>query len=196
MDKKLRLYCVYNSTASPFFRLAPLKVEILSVDPYIVIFHDIVSLKERKRIRKGSKHYLIPASTFNSTSSTYQIESTRTSTSVWLPSSTNDLTQKLTNVMEDATGLDLRHSEMFQGINNGVGGLFGGQFDTLPKNELSDVPQGGGIVFTALNLTVFPQPGSVLFWYNLDNMGNEDPKSHHIGCPVIVGSKWGKFTLI
>ncbi|XP_044314430.1 prolyl 4-hydroxylase subunit alpha-1-like [Drosophila rhopaloa] len=108
--------------------------------------------------------------------------------------------------MEDATGLDLRHSEIFQGINNGVGGLFGGQFDTLPKNEdrfngtkdriatllyyLSDVPQGGGIVFTALNLTVFPQPGSVLFWYNLDNMGNEDPKSHHIGCPVIVGSKW------
>ncbi|XP_017131068.1 prolyl 4-hydroxylase subunit alpha-1-like isoform X1 [Drosophila elegans] len=206
VDRKLRLYCVYNTTASPFYRLAPLKVEILSKDPHIVIFHDIVSVEERKRIRKGSKSYLIASSTFNMTTGTYHIETTRTSKSVWIQSNSNNLSQKLTDVMEEATGLDMNYSEMFQVINYGVGGVFEVHFDTLLRDEdrfngtedriatllyyLSDVPQGGATVFPSLNLTVFPQPGSVLFWYNLDNKGNEDLMTHHLGCPLIVGSKW------
>ena len=32
-----------------------------------------------------------------------------------------------------------------------------------------------------------------MFWYNLDKNGRPDSKTRHAACPVIVGSKWGKY---
>ncbi|KAH8271404.1 hypothetical protein KR018_008833, partial [Drosophila ironensis] len=58
------------------------------------------------------------------------------------------------------------------------------------SRQLSEVPQGGATMFRKLNLSIFPKPGSVLFWYNLNNAGDTDPMTEHSGCPVIVGSKW------
>lgn len=37
-----RLYCRYESKNSPFLRIAPLKLEILSFKPYIAIYHEVI----------------------------------------------------------------------------------------------------------------------------------------------------------
>ncbi|KAH8308008.1 hypothetical protein KR059_004267, partial [Drosophila kikkawai] len=206
LPRKLRLYCLYNTTASPFLRLAPIKMEILSLDPYIVLFHDVVSPRKMQRIREETKPYLIPSTTYNPHLNAYRVINSRTSKSVWLEWDMNNDTKELTIMLEDATSLNINSSEMFQVMNYGVGGLFNIHADSLLTDEerfigpadriatalfyLSDVPQGGGTVFPYLNLTVFPQAGSVLFWYNLDTRGNEDLSTIHGGCPVIVGSKW------
>ncbi|KAH8267822.1 hypothetical protein KR026_007840 [Drosophila bipectinata] len=210
VPKNFSLYCVYNTKTSPFLRLAPIKTELLSKDPYIVIFHDVVSQKELTRIRTMSKKHLIASTVINYTTNAYSVDSYRTSKSVWAPSN-HSLTERITNLVGDATGLEMATSEMYQVINYGIGGLFEPHVDPVFTDavsyrshantlfliftllQLSDVKQGGATIFTKLNLTVYPQSGSALFWYNLDNWGNEDKRTEHAGCPVIVGSKWSKF---
>ena len=40
---------------------------------------------------------------------------------------------------------------------------------------------------------VFVQ-GDAAFWWNLKKSGDGDLRTRHAGCPVLVGSKWGKCT--
>lgn len=56
---------------------------------------------------------------------------------------------------------------------------------------MSDVEQGGGTVFTAINISLWPKKGSAAFWYNLKPNGEGDFKTRHAACPVLTGSKWG-----
>lgn len=59
---------------------------------------------------------------------------------------------------------------------------------------MSDVEQGGGTVFTAINIALWPKKGSAAFWYNLKPNGEGDFKTRHAACPVLTGSKWGMWT--
>lgn len=61
---------------------------------------------------------------------------------------------------------------------------------------MSDVEQGGGTVFTAINISLWPKKGSAAFWYNLKPNGEGDFKTRHAACPVLTGSKWGMPTQI
>lgn len=57
--KKLR--CRYNFTTSPFLRLAPLKMEEISRDPYIVMYHSVISdreIEDMKRLTVDMKNGL------------------------------------------------------------------------------------------------------------------------------------------
>ncbi|KAH8384215.1 hypothetical protein KR200_002711, partial [Drosophila serrata] len=202
----LHLYCFWNTETHPFLRLAPIKTELLSLDPHVILLHDVVSEAERNHLRSISKNNLLPSSTVDMDTGFKEINKYRTSKSVSYNASTTNVTQRLTVLLEDATGLDMRHSDPFEVNNYGVGGFFETHLDSLLDNKdryngtrdrmattlfyLSEVQQGGGTTFPYLNLTVFPQPGSVLFWYNQDTRGNEDTYTSHAGCPVIVGSKW------
>ncbi|KAH8362892.1 hypothetical protein KR084_002423 [Drosophila pseudotakahashii] len=209
LPRKLRrLYCVYNHVTAPFLRISPIKTEILSMDPFVVILHEMVSLRESALIRSISENLIVPSQTVNAAvTNDFIVAKFRTSKSAWFDSDANEATLKLTERLKDATGLDMNHSEPFQIINYGIGGFFQTHYDALLSDEerfldgyidrmatslfyLKDVPQGGGTYFPGLNITVFPKFGAVLFWYNLDTKGNQQIRTMHTGCPVIVGSKW------
>ncbi|XP_016950811.1 prolyl 4-hydroxylase subunit alpha-1 [Drosophila biarmipes] len=203
-----RLYCVYNHATAPFLVLSPIKTEILSLDPFMAILHDMVSPKESALIRSSSKSLMVPSLTANPDDpDNYLVGKFRTSKAVWLDSDGNEVTSRLSQRLEEATGLDMNRSEPFQVMNYGIGGFFETHYDLFLSDEdrfqvgyvdrlattlfyLSDVPQGGGTYFPGLNITVFPKFGAALFWYNLDTKGNQQLRAMHTGCPVIVGSKW------
>ncbi|KAH8363047.1 hypothetical protein KR084_004823 [Drosophila pseudotakahashii] len=209
VPQKLRnLYCVYNHVTAPYLRLFPIKTELISIDPFVVILHDMISPKESALIRSLSKKHLLPSATvaMGSPKEQSKVADSRTSKSVWYEYDHNEATRNMNERLGDATGLDMRFTEFFQVINYGLGGVFMTHMDTLLSDQtrlngsydriatalfyLSDVPQGGGTNFPELNITVFPKAGSTLFWYNLDAKGNDLLSTRHTGCPVIVGSKW------
>jgi len=70
---------------------------------------------------------------------------------------------------------------------------------------LSTTEAGGRTVFPQIALSVTPQAGDALFWYNLvmkqrltfstsifpqDAAGDYDSRNFHLGCPVLHGNKW------
>ena len=57
---------------------------------------------------------------------------------------------------------------------------------------LAETKAGGGTAFTEepYKDVFFPQKGSVAVWYTLSTCHRKDISSNHMGCPVLLGSKW------
>jgi len=55
---------------------------------------------------------------------------------------------------------------------------------------LNDVQSGGHTVFPQLSLSVKPEKGSAVFWFNLLRSGEGDMRTIHAACPVLSSSKW------
>jgi prolyl 4-hydroxylase len=43
-----------------------------------------------------------------------------------------------------------------------------------------------------LGVGAWPRKGSAVFWHNMHATGAPDFRTVHAGCPVLMGSKWGK----
>ena len=63
------------------------------------------------------------------------------------------------------------------------------------KIQLSDVTLGGETVFPRLKIKVKPVKGSIVMWTNMRVDGDEEPFTHHTGCPVVVGTKISKLNI-
>ena len=58
--------------------------------------------------------------------------------------------------------------------------------------QINKVPAGGRTVFPRIGVSVRPEPGAAVFWYNLHDTGDPDRRTLHGACPVLYGTKWGK----
>uniref|UniRef100_A0A1A9WAC1 procollagen-proline 4-dioxygenase n=1 Tax=Glossina brevipalpis TaxID=37001 RepID=A0A1A9WAC1_9MUSC len=208
--KPSKLHCLYNTITSPFLRLAPLKMELLNLDPYMVLYHDVLTDSEIIELKELAVEVgMVPSRTYNSTGGVpqYGDSNHRTSKVAWLKDDVNDITARLTERLADMTGLNVINSEPFQCANYGLGGEFKLHSDVIQHPNvlkklgnrivtalfyMNDVEQGGATVFPALGKSIFPNKGKALVWYNLDNEMKHDERAEHAGCPVLVGSKWGR----
>ena len=69
---------------------------------------------------------------------------------------------------------------------------FGGFRVTTFMIYLSDVESGGHTVFPQAGISVKPEEGKALFWFNCGPRGQNpsDSRIYHLGCPVLHGNKW------
>ncbi|XP_033163020.1 prolyl 4-hydroxylase subunit alpha-2-like isoform X2 [Drosophila mauritiana] len=194
VQKPSRLQCRYNSSTTPFTRIAPLKMEELSLDPYMVVFHDVVYDTEIDGMLNSSNFGL-------SLTDSGQKSEVRTSKDSYIVDA-KSLNERVT----DMTGFSMEMSDPFSLINYGLGGHYMLHYDfheytntTRPKQGdriatvlfyLGEVDSGGATIFPKINIAVTPKKGSAVFWYNLHNSGAMNLKSLHSACPVISGSKY------
>ncbi|XP_016987075.2 LOW QUALITY PROTEIN: prolyl 4-hydroxylase subunit alpha-1 [Drosophila rhopaloa] len=196
VKKPSRLLCRYNSSTTAFTKIAPLKMEELSTDPYMVVYHDVIYDSEIDLIFNSSQLSL-------SLISAGQKSEVRSSKDSYIDHTASELLDKR---VTDMTGLNMDGSEAFTLINYGIGGHYVLHHDyrnlqnTTRLDEgdriatvlfyLGDVDSGGATIFPMINITVTPKKGSAVFWYNLHNSGAMNEKTLHSACPVISGSKY------
>ncbi|XP_055907288.1 prolyl 4-hydroxylase subunit alpha-1-like [Eupeodes corollae] len=207
-ERVANLHCVYNTTTDPFLKLAPLKMEQISLDPYVVLYHDVLSDLEIEVLQTMATPNLQRATVYSETEMRSVSVPTRTSKFAWFPDNTNYITSRISRRLEDMTGFGMETSEHLQAMNYGIGGHYDTHHDFFNVSRtssvvqyagdriatamfyLSDVKQGGATVFPNVQLGVFPKKGACIFWHNLNTRGEGDPNTLHAACPVIVGSKW------
>ncbi|XP_064545418.1 uncharacterized protein LOC135433331 [Drosophila montana] len=200
------LSCRYNSTTTPFLRLAPLKLEEISHDPYIVMYHQVLSdseIVEMKRLTGRMENGLSGADTPNNTEPLDIV-----ARASWLVETT-PFRERINQRITDMTGFDVQDFLPLMVANYGIGNYFQPHYDYMYGGRVSgesvaelgeriaslifyasDVAQGGATTFPDIQVAVQPLKGNSLFWYNMFDDGTPDPRSLHSVCPTIVGSRW------
>ncbi|KMZ06902.1 prolyl 4-hydroxylase subunit alpha-1 [Drosophila simulans] len=181
----LKLHCRYNSTTSPFLILAPLKMEEISLEPYIVMYHDILPDKDIQQLITLAEPLLKPTEMFD--------ENKNEAKSSDRPALGGLLLDRLNERMGDITGLQIPQGNPINIIKYAFGAHsetegYGDRMDTV-MFYLNDAPYGGATVFPHLNVKVPAERGKVLLWYNL-NGDTQDVTTVHAACPVFHGSEY------
>lgn len=182
--------------------LRPVRAEIMSFHPTIVIFHNIVSDKNIQHILSKAETKLGKAPTVQNEKK-IDFHAHRVAHNFWLKDPMDTVIKYLDQFTEAITALTLdHHSESLQVANYGVGGHYKPHIDAVEFNfaiqrratlmyYLSDVQYGGATAFIYPKIAVRPSRGSAMFWHNLMwDTGLMDSTTLHAACPVLLGSKW------
>ncbi|KAH8409887.1 hypothetical protein KR009_000306 [Drosophila setifemur] len=199
-----KLVCRYNTTTTPFMRIAPLKEEEISRNPLIWLYHDVISDNEIVEITNLTRDDMIEGFTDNYT--TPEQENRIFQVKIF-EGVGGKLDKALVNRMADISGLNVGNHTELAIINYGLGSYFQEHSDYRDLQMhpelmeegnrlftflfyMTDVPVGGATIFPAINITIQPKKGAALFWYNLHNNCEPNPLARHAVCPMIMGNRW------
>ncbi|XP_043655494.1 prolyl 4-hydroxylase subunit alpha-2 [Drosophila teissieri] len=210
-SKPSKLHCRYNTTTTPFLRLAPLRMEELSLHPYVVLYHNVLSDPEIEKLQLMSEPFLERAKVFRVEKGSDEIGASRAADGAWLPHQETEpedleVLNRIGRRVGDMTGLSTRSGRQMQLLKYGFGGHFAPHYDYFDSKTiyletvgdriatvlfyLNNVDHGGATAFPRINLAVPTQRGSALFWHNLDGQSYDyDTRTFHGACPLIYGTK-------
>ncbi|NP_001007975.1 prolyl 4-hydroxylase subunit alpha-2 precursor [Xenopus tropicalis] len=210
--RQRRLFCRYhNGNRSPYLILSPVKVEDEWDSPRIVRYLNALSDEEIAKIKELAKPKLARATVRDPKTGVLSVANYRVSKSAWLEENDDPVIARVNLRMQAITGLTVDTAELLQVANYGMGGQYEPHFDFSRRpfdsnlktdgnrlatflNYMSDVEAGGATVFPDFGAAIWPKKGTAVFWYNLFRSGEGDYRTRHAACPVLVGSKWGKWT--
>ncbi|XP_056600680.1 prolyl 4-hydroxylase subunit alpha-2-like [Triplophysa dalaica] len=188
------LSCRYSTGGgNPRLILAPLKEEIEWDEPQIIRYHDIISDTEIEALKNIARPQLSRPE-----ANIPDYLNVRVFQSVFLTED-NIVVDRVNQRISDATGLSTETAEPLHVQNYGIGGRDEPSHDTLDAEKdriatfltyMSDVDKGGATVFPKIGVALKPKKGSAVFWYKFHKNGTIDPKTQHVGCPVLLGNKW------
>ncbi|XP_077564432.1 prolyl 4-hydroxylase subunit alpha-2-like [Haemaphysalis longicornis] len=179
-----RLVCkVTTNGGHPLLLLRPLKMEILSLEPRVVLMPDFLTRSECEDVRKAGAPRLKRGMIFVKATRGTQPSIKRVGKTSWVDDSECPALERATRRLAAATGLSLEYAEAYQLSNYGVGGQYTAHTDFYMPGDpfhrpgdgnrlataliyLSDVEAGGATAFVRLGVAVAPRAGSALFWYN------------------------------
>lgn len=201
-EEKSKLRCWLELDRHPYFKINPLKMELLHETPYLVQIHDFIGehwIQVLKRTANPTLKRPPPRKDDETTP--------RTAIYAWL--SDEDIEEiDLIKKIESLTRINVatqKASDRLQIASYTFGGHVGLHVDSLDKNAhldergdriftllmyLNDVEQGGLTVFQNMGTSVKPLKGSAVLWYNSLKNGEVDRRMVHAACPLILGQKW------
>ncbi|KRG00038.1 uncharacterized protein Dwil_GK14139, partial [Drosophila willistoni] len=135
VSKELKLYCLYNTKDSYFLRIAPVKMEVLSLDPYIVLYHDFILSSEQEFLKAESIERLSVAETVDPDTGKWYADASRTAKAMWFYDTSSVVIRRINQRIEEITNLDPEKGDLYQIISYGIGGLFQTHYDYLHENE-------------------------------------------------------------
>ncbi|XP_074662426.1 prolyl 4-hydroxylase subunit alpha-2-like [Tubulanus polymorphus] len=186
----------YNCFLAPRYRRGYVfyKVEYAHRNPDILYFHKVINQKFMRKLLVVLDRKLTE-SVFSDHGYTKQRH--------WaIISDESRRGEKLNKLFTTLTGIDYKLSQSPYVAFNFASGVTEAPFvdletvQTHGKNSttfivfLNDVLAGGNIVFPWLKLSVKPERGSALFFYNNKPSGIVNKKLLWGECPVIIGPKW------
>ncbi|XP_056230413.1 prolyl 4-hydroxylase subunit alpha-3 isoform X2 [Seriola aureovittata] len=203
-----RLFCDYFTNDNPGLLLLPVRREVLSLQPYVVLYHNFITDTETEDVKRIAQQGLtrsVVAAGEKQATADYRI-----SKSAWLKDSAHSIVGKLDQRISMLTGLNVKHpyGEYLQVVNYGIGGHYEPHFDhaTSPSSPvfklktgnrvatfmiyLSSVEAGGSTAFIYANFSAPVVEKAAIFWWNLHRNGQGDVDTLHAGCPVLIGDKW------
>ncbi|XP_049431667.1 prolyl 4-hydroxylase subunit alpha-3 isoform X1 [Epinephelus fuscoguttatus] len=206
--KNPRLFCDYFTNGNPKLLLLPVRREVLSLRPYVVLYHNFITdteVEDIKRVAQPGLRRSVVAAGEKQATAEYRI-----SKSAWLKGSAHSTVGKMDQRISMLTGLNVNHpyGEYLQVVNYGIGGHYEPHFDhaTSPSSPvfrlktgnrvatfmiyLSPVEAGGSTAFIYANFSVPVVEKAAIFWWNLHRNGQGDVDTLHAGCPVLIGDKW------
>lgn len=119
-----KLSCSYVDNNVPFLKIAPLKIEQVSHDPYIVVYHDVVYDSEIEILKKMAKPRFKRATVQNHKTGELEVAHYRISKSAWLKDDEHEVVRNVVRRVEDMTGLNMETAEELQVVNYGVAGHY------------------------------------------------------------------------
>ncbi|KAH7976752.1 prolyl 4-hydroxylase subunit alpha-1 [Rhipicephalus sanguineus] len=190
------LSCVlWTGYGDPRLILAPLKLEVLSLTPRIVVFVDFLTPYEVAYIQDAGHTGLERGAIYDWETPSGITSYKRISKVSWLWDTEHPFLSSLGRRISLASGLSLESSEPYQVANYGLGGHYtphddANTFEQIPDEwdardgnrvatmllYLTDVSLGGATAFVHLQLAMKPRRRSALFWYDLaPYSGNDGP---------------------
>ncbi|XP_037521537.1 prolyl 4-hydroxylase subunit alpha-1 [Rhipicephalus sanguineus] len=180
------LSCVmWTGDGDPRLILAPLKLEVLSLTPRVVVFADFLTPSEVAYIQDTGHTGLKRGAIYDSGNPSGVTSYKRISKVSWLWDTEHPFLSSLGRRISLASGLSLESSEAYQVANYGLGGHYTAHNDARDFEQvadewytrdgnrvatmllyLTDVSLGGATAFVRLQLAVKPRRGSALFWYD------------------------------
>lgn len=151
--EQTHLRCGYLTETHPFLLLAPLKVEELSHDPLLLLYHEVIYQSEIDIIANLTRHKIVRATVTGKNSS--EVSNVRTSQFLFLPKSHHKVLQTIDERVADMTDLNMRkcgsrrvvyrvetsclteYAEDHQFANYGIGGHYAQHTDWFHPRAVS-----------------------------------------------------------
>lgn len=129
------LRCRRVTNGAAYRRLAPLKLEEVNLDPYIVVYHDVISDDEIEVVQQMAKPRFRRATVQNHKTGELEVANYRISKSAWLKDVEHAHVARISQRVEDMTGLTTSSAEELQVVNYGIGGHYEPHYDFARPEE-------------------------------------------------------------
>jgi prolyl 4-hydroxylase len=178
--------------------------------PRVVLFGNVLSVAECDELITQSQHKLTRSEVVDPATGGYKLDKARTSEGTHFMNAETPLIDLLEMRVAALTGIPRENQEPLQILHYGIGGEYEPHYDYFSEDSigeakqlknggqrvatlvmyLNDVEAGGATLFPQLGIETKPRKGCAVYFENVTEQGEIDPRTLHAGAPVGKGEKW------
>ncbi|TMW48456.1 hypothetical protein DOY81_006475, partial [Sarcophaga bullata] len=174
--------CMLVNNNLPSLLIQPFKVELLSLDPYVAVYHSVLTHNQMEDLKDFIEEQ---------DDDTYEF--TRIGQKKMQKINEKllrDMTGHYDRELYDEWQVERYNFENFMDLEGTVSATYGkSQWQAQLLFNLQQPLMGGSVVFPQLELSVNLPEGSVLYWSLLNEFHANDYRSKYHLCPIISGTQ-------